>query len=157
MRNIVSIIVLLIFAAPITCVSQNMDQQIAASSQAVSPKPQTYTIGLLMNLSRNDGVVEVTSVAKGSPAESAGVRVGDELVAVNGERIVAMDTDENTAEILKLIHGPRHSTVDLTIVRRAARGGPILGSFTVSVKREMTVEEALQRTSSPWPKDDQVR
>jgi carboxyl-terminal processing protease len=61
--------------------------------------------------------LRVESVFKGSPAEKAGIGVGDTLVSVDGRSLAGLDPDAATA----LIKGPEGSEV--TIGVRGAKGG----------------------------------
>jgi membrane-associated protease RseP (regulator of RpoE activity) len=57
----------------------------------------------------------VTSVSKGSPADTAGIRVGDVITAVDGESV----GKENTLQDLIRKHKPGDS-VEITVQRRGA-------------------------------------
>lgn len=56
----------------------------------------------------------VLEVFDGSPAERAGLRKGDRVIAVDGASIA----DASTENAISRIRGPRGSTVELTIVRQ---------------------------------------
>lgn len=56
--------------------------------------------------------LEVATVFEGSPAEDAGIGVGDVIVAVEGESIAGVDADEASARI----KGPPGTEVELTVV-----------------------------------------
>src|SRR5574341_1388485 len=60
-----------------------------------------------------DGGVHIIRVFEGGPADSAGVRAGDRIVAVGGVDITGNILDES----LLLIRGPANTDVTLTIVR----------------------------------------
>jgi carboxyl-terminal processing protease len=84
--------------------------------------------------------LEVTKVFPGSPAERAGMKAGDQIVAVNGRSIAGQDAQETTAAI----KGPPGSTVRLGVVR------PSTGArMTLSMKRAEievpVVEGSLKR------------
>jgi carboxyl-terminal processing protease len=70
-------------------------------------------IGARVEISAKTGRVTVVSPIKDSPAEKAGIRAGDEILAVNGEDI----TDKGLDEAVALIRGPEGSTVKLTLLR----------------------------------------
>ncbi len=55
----------------------------------------------------------VTKVVAGSPAEAAGIRVGDSVVAVDGERTATRSQNE----VIRELRGPVSSTVQVTIER----------------------------------------
>lgn len=61
--------------------------------------------------------LRVESVFKGSPAQRAGIEIGDAIVAVDGRSIAGLDSDTATA----LIKGPEGT--DVTIDVRSAKGG----------------------------------
>jgi hypothetical protein len=70
-----------------------------------------------IQMERRDGRVEVVAVAQGSPADSAGVRAGDEVLAVDG-RIIGQGALIDAARWLE---GPPGSTV----VVRTRRDGAV--------------------------------
>jgi carboxyl-terminal processing protease len=57
--------------------------------------------------------LRVTDVFANTPARAAGIRKGDEVIAVNGRSIAGKDAELTTAEI----KGPEGTTVKLTVVR----------------------------------------
>ena len=61
----------------------------------------------------DDGLVEIVRPIAGQPAEKAGLRAGDLIIAVDGEDVIGMSLDE----ILPLVRGPRGTEVVLTIYR----------------------------------------
>ena len=66
------------------------------------------------------GTVQVTGVAPGSPAQEAGIRAGDQVVAVNGERV------RNHHELINQIMVNLGAEVELTLRRGSMVSG--LGS-----------------------------
>ncbi len=60
-----------------------------------------------------DGRLELVSIFEGSPAEAAGLRAGDRVVAVDGQSIVGY----GIYEAIGLIRGPAGTPVTLTIER----------------------------------------
>ncbi len=72
----------------------------------------SYT-GVGVEIGEVDGVIRVISPLAGSPAARAGIRSGDEIIAVNG---VAMDLG-NLEEVLGRMRGRQGSKVTLTIAR----------------------------------------
>src|SRR6185437_12339023 len=69
--------------------------------------------GVGMEIDVKDGVLTVIAPLKGTPAEAAGVKTGDAIIAIDGKSTQGISTDE----AVNLIRGPVGSTVDLTIVR----------------------------------------
>ncbi|HVW82704.1 MAG TPA: S41 family peptidase [Candidatus Paceibacterota bacterium] len=69
--------------------------------------------GVGMEIDVVAGVLTVVSPLKGTPAAAAGIKAGDQIVAIDGTSTEGMSTDE----AVDLIRGPAGSTVDLSIVR----------------------------------------
>ncbi|MBM4187261.1 MAG: PDZ domain-containing protein [Gemmatimonadetes bacterium] len=84
-------------------------------------------------LDQADGFVEVVSVVRGSPAETAGVRPGDAILAVDRTQVNL----QRAEQVAKLIDGPVGSTVRLRLGRS---GRP--GSVAVTVTRAATTPPA---------------
>ena len=74
----------------------------------------TY-VGIGVQLETEGDDVVVAAPIEGSPADRAGVRSGDVLIAVNGESV----RGEDVSEIVERVKGPEGTTVRLTV----ARGG----------------------------------
>lgn len=70
-----------------------------------------YGIGVTIN--RRNGRVYVLSAIEGTPAERAGLRYGDAIIAVDDQP----SSDWSTEEVLKRVRGPRGEPVELTIER----------------------------------------
>jgi carboxyl-terminal processing protease len=79
----------------------------------------------------------VMSVWKDSPADKAGIRLGDRITAVNGDSSRAMTTDE----LSRKLHGPEGTGVNLILERN--------GDFSaVSLKtRPMLCQEPMRSNS----------
>ena len=72
----------------------------------------TYVgIGVQLEAERDD--VVVAAPIEGSPADRAGIRPGDVLVAVNGESVRGRDV----SEIVERVKGPEGTSVRLTVMR----------------------------------------
>ncbi|HEX2204860.1 MAG TPA: S41 family peptidase, partial [Longimicrobium sp.] len=71
-------------------------------------------MGMLVELVRDTAVV--MRVYPQTPAEGAGVRVGDRIVEVDGRRVTGMSLDSVTSRLL----GPQGSTVRVSLMRRGA-------------------------------------
>lgn len=69
-------------------------------------------IGAYLNV-REDGQAVIVRPIEGSPAEQAGLRAGDFILAVDGEDTRGMNIDE----LVSRIRGPRGTTVELQILR----------------------------------------
>jgi len=87
------------------------------------PEPGPADVGIF--LAKRLGFVTVVSILPGSPAEKAGVKVGD-LV----DRVENVGTRElSVVQIQRLLAGPAGSTVTITLIREA-RGEPQKVSIT---------------------------
>lgn len=76
---------------------------------------------VLQPRNQTDGtIVEVINVYRGSPAERAGVRIGDIFVEIDGEDV----RDATTDEIVSRVRGPAGSEVQLGL-RRPGREEPV--------------------------------
>ena len=69
--------------------------------------------GVGMEIDIKNGVLTVIAPLKGTPAESAGIKAGDQISAIDGKSTDGVAVDEAVNEI----RGPVGSTVDLSIVR----------------------------------------
>jgi len=59
------------------------------------------------------GYIEIKKVDVGGPAEEAGMKVGDVIIAVDGTDIAALTIDE----VKSLVRGEENTTVDITVRR----------------------------------------
>jgi len=90
-------------------------------------------VGLQL-LSDRDGALTVTRTFKGGPAQEAGIKAGDRIVAVNGEPVNG-ETSRNMNEAIEKIKGAPGSTVRLTISRAGALLNFEVARRTVSINR----------------------
>jgi carboxyl-terminal processing protease len=71
--------------------------------------------GVGMQIDLKDGVLTVVSPLKGTPAEKAGIRTGDQILKIDGQITTGLDV---TAAVQK-IRGPKGSVVTLTMMRQS--------------------------------------
>ena len=69
--------------------------------------------GVGMEIGIKDGTLTVIAPLKGTPAEAAGIKAGDEVAAIDGKSTDGVSTDQAVSEI----RGPVGTTVNLTIIR----------------------------------------
>jgi carboxyl-terminal processing protease len=98
-------------------------------------------IGIEFHLSGSQGLLEVSRVLAGSPAQRAGLRVGDRVVAIDGKGLLGARLDS----VLGLLHGDEGSRLRLDFVRG---GGSRASRFQVELRRESfdvpSVDEELR-------------
>ncbi|GER86387.1 carboxyl-terminal processing protease [Dictyobacter vulcani] len=70
-------------------------------------------VGIYLRQDKTTGKLIITSPIPGSPAEKAGIKHGDEIVAVNGQSTIGKDTTGVSA----LIQGKEGTDVNITIKR----------------------------------------
>lgn len=92
-------------------------------------------IGIEYDRQEESGTITVTKVIPGSPAEAAGLRPGDELVALNGVKLAAAQE-----EALKQARGEWKPGQQVTYTIK--RGG---------------AEQKVALTLAPWPADALAR
>jgi carboxyl-terminal processing protease len=72
--------------------------------------------GIGMEIEITNNVLTVEAPLKGTPAAEAGIKAGDQIVAINGVSTTGMSSDD----AVDAIRGPVGSTVDLSIVRNGS-------------------------------------
>ncbi len=70
-------------------------------------------IGVVIRTLEETGRIEVANVMRDTPAERAGVQVGDVFLEVDGEDV----TEFGQLELAGVVRGPRGSTVDIVFLR----------------------------------------
>ena len=65
--------------------------------------------------------IRITSIIKGGPSESAGLKAGDRIVQINGQEYVG-EKVQNNEETMKLLKGKQGSTVALGVKRNGVDG-----------------------------------
>ncbi len=88
---------------------------------------------------QNDGtIVEVVNVYRGSPAEQAGVRVGDIFATIDGKNVRQATTDD----VVDLVRGPAGTTVKLGLTRPGS-AQPVQVTVTRGSIEIVSVETAI--------------
>lgn len=70
-------------------------------------------IGIGIEIGMKDGYVTVVSPMEGSPAEKAGIKPGDKIIAVNGETL----TEASTSLVASKVRGEAGTKVTVTLLR----------------------------------------
>lgn len=87
---------------------------------------ESKLVGIGVQIEMKPQGAEVSKVISGSPAQSAGLKDGDVLLAVSGQELAGVSVDQ----AVELISGPAGSPVVLGVQRQAQ------GPFTVTVTRQ---------------------
>lgn len=72
-----------------------------------------YGIGVTIQQNKENGRILIVGINEESPAQKAGMKVGDEIYKVNGQDITTMEFES----AVELIRGEKGTTVDLTVKR----------------------------------------
>ncbi len=73
--------------------------------------------GIGVNIYSNSGKIEVFNVIQSTPADIAGIKQGDIIIAVDGKDINGM----NVSEVASLVRGPENSVVEVTLLREGKK------------------------------------
>jgi len=95
--------------------------------------------GIGMEVDVKDGVLTAVSTLKGTPAEAAGIKSGDQIVAINGTTTAGLDVNTAVDEI----RGPVGTVVKLSILR-AGWTTPQVFNVTRAVINVPTVTTSTQ-------------
>lgn len=69
--------------------------------------------GVGMEIDVKDGILTVVAPLKGTPAEQAGIKAGDQVAQIDGKSTEGISTDEAVSKI----RGPKGTTVTFTLIR----------------------------------------
>ncbi|HEY4501256.1 MAG TPA: S41 family peptidase [Candidatus Paceibacterota bacterium] len=69
--------------------------------------------GVGMEIGVKDGILTVIAPLKGTPAEKAGIKTGDQIITIDGKSTDGLSTDKAVTKI----RGPVGTTVEFTIIR----------------------------------------
>lgn len=109
-------------------------EEVAENREGLSGK----YVGVGVQLQDEDERIVVTAPIDGSPADEAGIKTGDVIVAVNGENVEGQDV----AQIAEKVRGPEGTQVGLTVRR---------GEGTGAEEREYDLErEELELQAASW-------
>jgi carboxyl-terminal processing protease len=92
--------------------------------------------GVGMEVGVKDGVLTIIAPLKGTPAEKAGLRAGDQILAIDGASTDGLSSDE----AVKLIRGEKGTTVTFTLMRES-------GITEVSVVRDTIQVPTIETTT----------
>jgi carboxyl-terminal processing protease len=81
-----------------------------------------HFVGVGMKLDGKDGTLKVTGTMSGSPAEKAGIKAGDVVVAVNDMPVKGEDAEATITRI----RGEEGTKVKVTIFRQGAPNNPVI-------------------------------
>lgn len=81
------------------------------------------------------GLVRVSSVFPGSPADRAGMRLDDRITGIDGESVVGKDA----REIVRRLRGPIGRSVDVTVTR-----GPAAAPVQIAVTRTLIIPPTVK-------------
>ncbi len=95
--------------------------------------------GVGMEVGTRDGVLTVVAPLKGSPAERAGVKPGDKIIAIDGKPSADMAVDA----AVKLIRGEGGTTVKLSLAREGEKA-PLEVSIVRAVIQVPTINTELR-------------
>lgn len=90
---------------------------VAGSGMNILTALVIFTVLLLLPQNTPVGIVSVGGVAPGSPAAAAGIRPGDQVLAVNGERV------RNHLELIDRVRSTQEASVELKIRRGSIVSG----------------------------------
>ena len=96
---------------PYTRFMDNKDYQ----DLTTSITSKIYGIGV--NIYSNSGKIEIFNVIQLTPADFAGIKQGDLIIAVDGKDTHGM----NISEVANLVRGPENSIVELTLLRNGQK------------------------------------
>jgi carboxyl-terminal processing protease len=99
--------------------------------------------GVGMEIDVKDNILTVVTPLKGTPAERAGIKAGDQIATIDGKSTDGLSTEK----AVTMIRGPIGTTVELTIIRA---GKPI----TIKIVRDTIqipgTEDGLDATSGVY-------
>ena len=99
--------------------------------------------GVGMEIDVKDGVLTVIAPLKGTPAETAGIKAGDHIIAIDGESTDGLSVEK----AVRAIRGPVGTTVALTIIRDGKSLDIEIVRATIQVPE---TEDALDKESGVY-------
>jgi len=104
----------------------------------IYPMPMPETVGLTLD---SEFIARISEVAKGSLAEGAGLKVGDDLVAVNGQPLISI------ADFAWVLHSsPEAGALSVAINRAGAAQ-----TVTLSLPKDWRQKSDISKRVGTWP------
>lgn len=92
---------------------------LASKAEALGKNPSQEALVALSKVSEDTPLVVYPKPVEGGPAEKAGLKRGDRIIAIDGKTTIGKTINEVVADI----RGPAGTTVNLQVMRKAATGG----------------------------------
>lgn len=99
--------------APVTRIN------LASKAEALGKNPAKDALIALSKISEDTPIVVYPKPVEGGPAEKAGLKRGDRIIAIDGKTTIGKTINE----VVAAIRGPVGTTVNLQVMRKAATGG----------------------------------
>lgn len=99
--------------------------------------------GVGMEIDVKDNILTVIAPLKGTPAERAGIKAGDQIAAIDGKSTDGLSIDAAVSEI----RGPIGTTVDLTIIRK---GKPLDIKIVRDTIQVPEIDDGIDATSGVY-------
>ena len=96
--------------------------------------------GVGMEIAVRNQILTVVAPLKGTPAERAGIKAGDQVLKIDGKPTTGMDVDS----AINVIRGPKGTQVTLTIAREG-----VAAPFDIKVTRDVINVPVVTTTARP--------
>ncbi|MBI5175929.1 MAG: PDZ domain-containing protein [Candidatus Melainabacteria bacterium] len=91
----------------------------ASKAEALGKNPSKEALVAFSKITEDTPIVVYPKPVEGGPAEKAGLKRGDRIIAIDGKTTVGKTINE----VVAAIRGPAGTTVNLQVMRKAATGG----------------------------------